>query len=122
MATLRQAVEEMAGIQQDMGETAVTALSDPSAKVRLLAMRRRYAAHIVAVSEAIDQDAGLRADPELAHEFRGRFSQMRTLVAFHQAKWPVVLLDEAGQEFRDSARAVIEGNRAFVTWALSVLK
>jgi len=122
VAALRRAVEEMAGIQDDMGETAVTALSDPSAKARLLAMRRRYAAHLIAVSEAIDQDAGLRADPELAHEFRGRFSQMRTMIAFHQAKWPVVLLDEAGQEFRDSARAVIESNHAFVTWALGVLK
>jgi hypothetical protein len=122
VTTLRQAVEAMAGIQQDMAETAVTALSDSSAKARLLAMRRYYATHVIAVSEAIDRDAGLRADPELAHEFRGRFSQIRTLVAFHQAKWPVVLLDEAGQEFHDSARAVIEGNRNFVTWALSVLK
>jgi len=121
MPTLRQLIEELVKVQRAMGVAADAARNDPGRKAELVAARRRFGDLVPAISKAIDEEPRLRADPDLAHAFRERFSAMRSKVAIHQAKWPAVLIDTANDEFIASATAVRENNRAFATWALGVL-
>jgi hypothetical protein len=122
MERLRALIEELVTIQRAMGDASQAARQDPARRPELSAMRKRYAAHIVAVSQAIESDPQLAADDELARMFRGRFSEMRSGIALHQAKWPAVLIDGSDPEFNQSAAAIIARNRAFGQWALEVLK
>ena len=121
MATLRAMIEELIDTQRAMAGAADAARRDASCKGDLVAARRRYSDHVLVIAKALDQDPTLCANPDLAREFRERFSAMRSKVAIHQAKWPAVLIDSATEEFIASATAVRESNRAFAAWALGVL-
>jgi hypothetical protein len=122
MGRLRDLIEEMVRIQRGMGEAAYAAQKDATKKADLIAMRRKFAQQIVAVSDAAESDPGLRANPDLAAEFSKRLSDMRSGIAIHQGKWPAVLLADENPEFRASADAITQVNRDFAAWALSVLR
>lgn len=122
MPTLRELIEQLREVQRAMGRAANAARGDSTRKRELVAARRRYGDHLLIVAKAIDADPRLRADPELAREFRERFSAMRSKLAFHQAKWSAVLIDTSDEDFEISAAGVRESNDAFAAWALGVLK
>jgi hypothetical protein len=84
-------------------------------------MRKRFARQVMLISQDIDGDDQLNDDPAMAAEFRRRFSDMRSKIALHQAKWPAVLLDNVDPEFVQSAETIIASNRLFEQWALGTL-
>jgi hypothetical protein len=122
MAKLRALVDEMVTIQTAMGDAALAAREDASQRTALVTMRKRFARQVLLISQAIDGDEQLNADPELAAEFRRRFSDMRSKIALHQAKWPAVLLDNVDPAFIKSAETIIASNHLFAGWALATLK
>jgi hypothetical protein len=122
MTKLRTLIDDMAGIQRELGEVALEARKDAARRPAVIVMRRRFAESIVQVSGALDQDARLQSDPALANEFRQRLSEMRSKVAVFQAKWPASLLDSNDPAFESSATALKASNRAFTDWAQTVLR
>jgi len=122
MPTLRELIEELVNVQRAMGAAADAARNDPGRKADLVAARRRFGDLVPVITKAIDNEPRLRANPDLARDFRERFSAMRSKVAIHQAKWPAVLIDTASDDFIASATAVRENNRNFAAWALGVLQ
>lgn len=120
LTPLLRALDGMAEIQRAISATLTR--TDQARKAELVALRRQFGVQLATVAAAIAADARLRADPALAAEFRNRFSRMRARIAEHQARFPAVMLDDVDDQYRTSAAAVVEGNRAFIEWARDVLR
>lgn len=115
-------IDDMLEMQRQLGDTTVRARVNPSYRPAVIDMRRRFATAVLAVSSAIENDGFVQGQPELAAEFRHRFSEMRTKIAVFQAKWPAVLLDNHDPEFDRSAHRLRAENQAFTDWARKALK
>ena len=61
------------------------------------------------------------ARSERANEFHKEFSMMRSAMAYHQASWPVVLVDNDDTGYQASVRSVREANQRFIAWVRHAL-
>ena len=118
MSALREEVvkeiEQLEKVQADLA--AISRRTDEGRLRELISLRRKLADQIARVGKVAEGYFEASGDPALVQEFRTCFTNMRSNAATHQANWPAVRLNDADEEFRRSARAVREANKAFVTW------
>ena len=109
-------IDAFAGIVD--GLRGIADRSDPGRRSELVALRRQMAERIARM-----RDIGLQefTDPVLADDFRSRLSRVLNLMALHQAKWPAVLIDDDGDDYRRSAHQLAHANRAFIDWSRAAL-
>jgi hypothetical protein len=118
---LRDLIDELISLRSPIAQAVHAARNDASKRAEVMQQRRRYAATVRKISDAIDSEIQFEADPALAQEFRERFSRMHGKVAIFQAKWPASLMD-GNPEFEDAARELRQSNQEFISWARSVLR
>ena len=51
--------------------------------------------------------------------FRGEFSKLRSAMAYHQARWPIVSIDPENPQYVESVQSLREANRNFISWVRS---
>jgi hypothetical protein len=122
MSALRDLVVELVETHRVLGALALEARIDPTRRPEVVRLRKRSAEAVQRVIAAIDEDGQLQADPELARQFRDKFSEMRARIAIFQAKWPAVLLGHDDDKFvsdREQLRAL---DKPVTDWALLVLR
>ena len=122
MATLRELVVEMVEVRRALGATALEARTNPARRSDVIRLRKRSAEAAQLVIAAIDEDSQLRADQELAGQFRQKFSEMSARIAIFQAKWPAVLLSHDDDKFASDREKLLEQDRPVTDWALRVLR
>lgn len=54
--------------------------------------------------------------------FRREFSEMRSAMAFHQASWPVVLINFENPDYIGSLNSMRAANRKFIAWVRAALR
>ena len=82
-------------------------------------LRRLISERIVEISSLGDAVFST-ADAHTA--FRNEFARMRTAVAYHQASWPIVGVQPMDPHYRESVRALREGNRHFIAWVRAAVR
>ena len=113
----RQLLSEVDHLEKVQAElAAISARTDDERLRELIHLRRRLSEQIARVGKVAEEHFEAMGDPALVQEFRAHFTNMRSKAATHQANWPAVRLNEADEEYKQSARAVREANKAFVTW------
>ena len=122
MATRGEVLNELDRLEEVQKDLAVVASRTDEQRARdLIRLRRELSHQIGRLGGVAEGYFATLGDAALTQQFRTRFSTMRSRVATHQAGWPAVRLDEADESYQQSARAVREANRAFVTWMRQVL-
>ena len=114
VAALRRSLDEMERIQRVIG--GIGRREDDRRAQDLIDCRRALAAQLTLVAEQGAAVFGAR-DPALEREFRGRFSAMRSGMAYLQASWPAVKVrdDKSGGYIR-AAEAQRRIDVDFLTW------
>lgn len=107
-------VAHLEKVQADLA--AISGRTDEERLRELIHLRRRLAEQIARVGKVAEAYFEASGDSALVQEFRTHFTNMRSKAATHQANWPAVRLNDADEQFRQSARAVREANKAFVAW------
>ncbi|HEU4960737.1 MAG TPA: hypothetical protein VFT56_10030 [Sphingomonas sp.] len=109
-------------LEQVHGEIATIATRDDDRRRQdLVDLRRKLTASIADFGRVAEPFFERIDDPELRRQYHSKFSAMRSAAALHQADWPAVRLGERSDEYRASALAVREANRAFVAWVRAAL-
>jgi hypothetical protein len=106
-------------IQADL--TQLAGRYDEARKGQTVDLRRQLAHQMGVLSELGRQTLSAPADQELYADFRTRLSAMRNAIALHQAEWPAVALDQAPQEYLQSAQRVLKAKEAFTPWAIKII-
>jgi hypothetical protein len=118
-AKLSQALEALETVLAELNEIATR--SDIGRRADLIRLRREHSQQIVDVGTAADPVFSKAADPEIERTYRAKFSRMRSATALHQANWPAVKLDQAGEAYKQSGAVVQAANQDFVTWVRNAL-
>ncbi len=92
--------------------------SDNADRKAAVALRRRMAEHIAAAAEAGELLFGALSRRS---EFRSRISRMRTVMALHQASYPIVSIDRRDPAYRASVAALRAANEGFFKWVRTEL-
>jgi len=92
---------------------------DAARKHDLLAARRILSQRLLDLETLVKDEPGGTIDPVIARDFGKRLAHLRSRVAFHQASWPAVRLDEDPKAYSESATEVIQVFREFIDWGLS---
>lgn len=108
-------VAKLRRIQQSL--VGIGDRTDEARKMDLVALRRQLSMQIGAVSSAAEQGFLQHADESSAREFRTLMSDMRRIIALHQANFPAAQLDEKSVEYHKSVMAVHNANSKFFQWA-----
>lgn len=122
MSALRDLVVEMVKIHRELATMALEARKNPTLRPDVMRLRKRSAEAVRLVIAAIEEDSQLQGDPELAEQFRDKFTEMRARIAIFQAKWPAALLSPDDDKFisdREQLRAL---DKPVTDWALQVLR
>lgn len=92
---------------------SLRAACPPGWRKTYVAMRRQAQINIQNVGDA--GEACFRAGicTHLEAEFRGALNAMRAAVAFHQAQWPVVVVEPQNLEYCASLQEVMKAIRVF---------
>lgn len=112
-------VDLLEAIQAELA--GVASRTDDQRRLDLVDLRRKLADQIARTRPVAEPLFAAQGDAALLQGFRERFSAMRSAAALHQANWPAVSLGERVEEYRASALAVREANRAFVAWMRDTL-
>jgi len=113
-------VDHLEKVQAELA--AIASRTDDERLRELINLRRRLSEQIARVGKVAERYFEGSGTPDLVHEFRTRFTNMRSKAATHQANWPAVRLNETDEHYPQSARAVREANRAFVAWMRGTLR
>jgi len=100
----------------------VEARTNAALRPDVLRLRKRSARAVQLILAAINEDSQLSADPELAAEFRRKFSDMGARIALFQAKWPAALLSDDDDQFIADRKRLREEDAPVTEWALRMLK
>lgn len=122
MSALRDLVAEMIEVHRELGAMALEARTDATRRPEVIILRKRSAVAVQLVIAAIDEDRQMQADPELAGQFRQKFSEMGARIAIFQAKWPAALLSHDNDKFASEREKLREQDRPVTDWALRVLR
>ena len=102
--------------------TKIAARTDDRRRHDLIQLRRDLALQIVAVGKVADPIFAKSEDLDVARTYRDKFSRMRSTTAIHQANWPAVQLDQAGEAYKKSALTAQQAHQDFVAWMRSAIK
>ncbi len=116
---LLKAIENLSELQAKL--SALSARDDDARRLDMVKLRRQLSEYLQIVRIAADEDKTLQNNPDLALEFRKRFSAMRSAIAFHQASWPAVSMDRNNFKYTESAANVGKLNRDFAAWVKTEL-
>jgi CRP-like cAMP-binding protein len=115
-------LNELKQLEQLQGQIADIATRTDEERLRdLIQLRRRLSEQMARVGELSERFFRDGHDTNRAAELRTHFSNMRAKTAAHQANWPAFKLEEASDDYRQSARAVNEAIQGFVAWLRSAL-
>ena len=113
----RQVLNEVDDLEKVQAQLALISSRTDDARLReLIQLRRQLSEQIARVGKIAERYFEESGAPDVIHEFRSHFTNMRSKAATHQANWPAVRLNEADEHYRQSSRAVREANKAFVSW------
>lgn len=113
-------LDRLEQVQKDLA--GVSGRTDDQRALDLIRLRRELSQQIGRIGQVAEAYFEATGDFAMVQQFRTRFSAMRSRAAAHQADWPAVRLNEADESYYQSARAVREANRAFVTFMRGALK
>lgn len=86
------------------------------AKHELVRARRQLSEQIGRLGTLIERHEASSGGLDTQKDFGRLFTTMRYALAMHQASWPVVLIDENPEAYRQSARGVQSKSQAFWIW------
>lgn len=89
---------------------------DVERKKDLVAARRMLANQLSHLENLIASDSNKSIDTDTAREFRKRLSYLRTAIAYHQASWPAIMIDDDPASYRLTAREPAMAFRKFLEW------
>lgn len=91
---------------------------DAERKRDLVAARRALGEQLVTLEHLVRDAPDTQIGSDLKREFGRRLSRLRSAIAYHQASWPAVLLQEGegAAEYRYSAREVTDIFGDFLHW------
>ncbi len=93
--------------------------TDPERKRDLVAARRILSERLGGLEGMISDMDERTIPPETVREFRKRLGYLRTAIAYHQALWPAVRIDEDPEEYRRTAEKPSQAFREFIDWGYS---
>lgn len=93
--------------------------SDAGRKQDLVAARRILSQQLLDLETLVKSAPKDSIDTALARDFGKRLSHLRSKIAFHQASWPAVRLDEDPEAYRESRTEVTQAYREFLDWGFS---
>lgn len=91
---------------------------DAERKRELVAARRALTEQLVALEHLVRDAPDTQIVSDLKREFGRRLSSLRSAIAYHQASWPAVRLQEGeeAEEYVHSSREVTNMFREFLHW------
>ncbi len=96
--------------------------TDQERLLELIKLRKELSQQMGKLSKAADAfDFSGRGD-DIAGIFRQKLSHMKSVIAKHQAFWPVSMIETDSREYRRSADNLINVQAAFIAWALKELR
>lgn len=95
--------------------------TDPERRVEIIHLRTAQSAQMRKISKAANDFDFSPYDDAVAEQFRQKLSQLKSVIARHQAMWPVPMIDAASKEYRRSGDNLNREQAAFVAWALKEL-
>jgi len=114
-------VRELSVLEAVQAELAgIADRTDDARRHDLIQLRRQLALQIAKVGQ-LAEPIFAATEAGTAHEYRSRFSRMRSAAALHQANWPAVRLGEDIEQYRASAVGVRQANKEFVAWVRGAL-
>lgn len=96
--------------------------TDAERRMDIIALRKQQSIQMRKISEAERNFDFSPYGDGMAAEFRQKLSQLKSVIARHQAMWPVPMIDAASKEYRRSGDNLNKVQAAFVAWALKELR
>ena len=89
---------------------------DPERKRDLVIARRHLSEDLGALESYVRENHGMIADAAIEQDFRKRLSRLRSAIAYHQASWPAVRIDEDPGGYRLTSIEFSDVFREFLEW------
>lgn len=104
-----------------LGETLaafrnIAARTDVERKKDLILTRRKLADQLKCLECLVRSGREGNTDPDVNREFNKRLSGLRTAIAFHQASWPAVTIDENPEEYSRTSEEPASIFALFLEW------
>ncbi|HWI85640.1 MAG TPA: hypothetical protein VNT42_04860 [Sphingomonas sp.] len=115
---LSRELSKLEAVQAELARIAER--TDDARRHDLIVLRRALSLQIIEIGK-VAEPIFAAAEPDMALEYRSKFSRMRSAAALHQADWPAVRLGEAVEQYMVSALGVRRANKEFVAWVRGAL-
>lgn len=96
--------------------------TDQERRIEIIALRKAQSIQIGKISKAADSYDFSACDKDAAAVFRQKLSHLKSVIAKHQAFWPVPMIEAGSREYRRSGDNLNTVQAAFVAWALKELR
>lgn len=103
-------VEAISQFESTLKRSAKLAGNDP---VQAVDLRRKIAVHRTTIAALSSRPFGT---PSFELEFRGRFSELCSVIALHQSAWPIVCVDRQDPAYVDSVTKMRQCYTTFFDW------
>tara|TARA_R110000787_G_scaffold195982_1_gene307298 strand:+ start:1153 stop:1527 length:375 start_codon:yes stop_codon:yes gene_type:complete len=89
---------------------------DPERKRDLVIARRLLSQELGALESYVRENRGVIENATIEQDFRKRLSRLRSTIAYHQASWPAVRIDEDPGGYRITSIEFSDVFREFLEW------